>query len=309
MATQATQPTNETRGIHPAIVLGPVHYTVVNLHRQIEFYQRILGFQLHWRDGADAGLGAGGTDLLRLSELRGARRVRGTTGLYHTAFNVSTRKEFAQVLNHIAETRTALQGMSDHYTHLALYLADAEDNGIELAWDFPREKWEPVLAEARTKGIGVLMKQNKPLDYQALLGEELGHDQTPWEQLNGGARVGHVHLTVANLAATQQFYQGILGFEVPMELKEHGGAFFAAGGYHHHIGTNIWQTAGAPPSPSDALGLRHFTVVVPSTEERDRLAARAEETGHTVVTNDEGILLRDPAHHGVLLTVAPDKQG
>jgi catechol 2,3-dioxygenase len=304
MTNAAARPAGEATGIHPATMLGPVHYTVASLDRQIDFYRRILGFQLHWRDGTDAGLGAGGADLLRLSELRGARRVQGTTGLYHTAFNVPTRWELAQLLKRIAETRTPVQGMSDHYTHLAIYLPDAEGNGIELAWDFPREKWEPLLAEVRAKGMDVYMSKNGPLDYQTLLAEELGRSTAPWERLSAGARVGHVHLHVADLQATRRFYQGLLGFEVPMSFEERGGVFFAAGGYHHHIGTNTWQGAGAPPPPPDATGLRHFTVVLPDGDELARLVARAEQAGHAAAATDGGVLLRDPAHNGVLLTAA-----
>ena len=304
MTNSVAQQANLVGTIHPATTLGPVHYTVASLERQIAFYQDILGFQVHWRDGASAGLGAGGSDLLRLTELPGARPVRGTTGLYHTAFNVPTRWELAQLLKRIAQTRTPVQGMSDHYTHLAIYLPDSEGNGIELAWDFPREKWEPLLAEVRVKGMDVYMGKNGPLDYQALLAEELGRNTTPWEQLSVGTRVGHVHLHVANLKATRQFYQGTLGFEIPMSLEAHGGIFFGAGGYHHHIGTNIWQGAGAPPPPPDATGLRYFTVVLPDGDELARLVAGAEQAGYTVATTDEGVLLRDPAHNGVLFTAA-----
>jgi catechol 2,3-dioxygenase len=301
MTNVATHASAETGVINPATALGLVHYTVASLDRQIEFYQGILGFQLHWRDGANAGLGAGGADLLRLSEMQGARRVQRTTGLYHTAFNVPTRWELAQLLKRIAETRTPVQGMSDHYTHLAIYLPDTEGNGIELAWDFPREKWEPLLADVQIRGMEAFAGKNGPLDYQALLAEELGRDTTPWERLSVGSRVGHVHLHVADLQATWQFYHGVLGFEVPMRFDS--GIFFAAGGYHHHIGTNIWQGAGAPPPPPDAIGLRHFTVVLPDGDELDRLVAYAEQAGLPVVRTDAGVLLRDPAYNGVLLTV------
>lgn len=305
MHTLADSQTGGVGTIHPATALGHVSYTVASLERQIAFYQQILGFQVHWRDGASAGLGAGGADLLRLTELRGARQVRGATGLYHTAFNVPTRWELAQLLTRIAETRTPIQGMSDHYTHLAIYLPDAEGNGIELAWDFPREKWAPLLAEVRAKGMSVYMSKNGPLDYQALLEEELEGNPTPWERLSEGTRVGHVHLHVANLQATQRFYHGALGFEIPISFESRGGVFFGAGGYHHHIGTNTWQGEGASPPPPDATGLRHFTVVLPDSAELARLVASAERAGHTADATDEGVLLRDPARNGLLLTVAP----
>jgi catechol 2,3-dioxygenase len=304
MTNTATRPLGAAPTIHPATELGPVDYTVASLARQIDFYQGVLGFQLHWQEGASAGLGAGGADLLRLTEARGARPARGATGLYHTAFNVPTRWELAQLLKRIAETRTPLQGMTDHYTHLALYLPDTEGNGIELAWDFPREKWEPVLAEARTKGMGVYMRLNGPLDYEALLDEELGNNPAPWEQLSVGARVGHVHLHVADLEAARQFYHGVLGFEIPMSFESRGGVFFGAGGYHHHIGTNVWHGVGAPPPPPDATGLRHFSIVLPDGDELARLVGQAKQVGLATTTSDAGVLLRDPSQNGVLLTTA-----
>src|SRR5690606_3525553 len=80
-------------------------------------------------------------ELLRLSHVPGAQRARGTAGLYHTAFLVPTRRDLAHLVMRIAQTRTPIQGTSNHGTHLAIYLPDPEGNGIELAWDFPKEEW------------------------------------------------------------------------------------------------------------------------------------------------------------------------
>jgi catechol 2,3-dioxygenase len=112
---------------------GHVHYTVADLARQISFYRDILGFRLHWQHEDSAGLGAGGEDLLLLTQVCGARQVRGMTGLYHTAFLVPTQMELAQLLRRIAETHTPIEGMSNHGTHHATYLPDAEGNGVEDA--------------------------------------------------------------------------------------------------------------------------------------------------------------------------------
>src|SRR5690606_33820101 len=125
MSTLQQQKVATQQRIHPATRLGHVHYTTADLDRQIAFYQDVLGFKQHWREDGAAGLGAGGEDLLRLTELPNAPRVRGTTGLYHTAFLVPTRWELAQLLRQIAVTRTRIQGMVDHHTHLAIYLPDA----------------------------------------------------------------------------------------------------------------------------------------------------------------------------------------
>ncbi len=294
MNTHTQLSTETTFTIHPATRLGHVHYTAADLDRQIAFYQNILGFKLHWREDGSAGLGAGGEDLLRLTELPGAHRARRTTGLYHTAFLVPTRWDLAQLLKSIAETRTPVQGMVNHHTHLAIYLPDAEGNGIELAWDFPKEQW-PKMEDMLRLGNG-------PLEPQELFAE-LERDPSPWTGLNPDTKVGHVHLHVAALPSSKQFYHDVLGFDITMDIEAFGGIFFSAGGYHHHIGTNVWQGVGAPPPPPDATGLRYFTVVLPDKTELERVVERVRQAGIPTEETGNGILVRDPAQNGVLLTI------
>jgi catechol 2,3-dioxygenase len=301
MNTTAQPATAETTTIHPATRLGYVHYTVADLDRQIGFYQTILGFKLHWREGDSAGLGAGGDDLLRLTQQPGARYVRGTTGLYHTAFLVPTRWELAQLLKSIAQTRTPIQGMSNHGTHYAIYLPDAEGNGIELAWDFPQEQWPRTFEE--------MMQNNRGLHPQEVFAA-LRDKEAEWDGLDAGTTVGHVHLHVAHLPPTMHFYRDVLGFGLPMDMANAPKAFadsaifFAAGDYHHHIGTNVWQGVGAPPPPPDATGLRYFTVIVPDGAELERVTARIQQAGIPAEETADGILVHDPARNGVLLTSA-----
>ena len=285
--------------IHPETRLGHVHYTVASLDRQVAFYQNILGFKVHWRERASAGLGAGGEDLLRLTEMENARRYKGTTGLYHTAFNVPTRWELAQLLSSIVQTQTPIQGMSNHGTHLAIYLPDAEENGIELAWDFPPDQWHKTFAS---------VMQQRRFDPRELL-RELEQQPARWQGLDPASRVGHVHLHVADLHATERFYQNTLGLEfpdyvrdAPAQFKEQA-RFFSAGGYHHHIGTNVWNGVGAPPPPADALGLRYFTLVLPNEGELERVRERVQAADIAIEPSSQGTLLRDPAGNGLLLTV------
>jgi catechol 2,3-dioxygenase len=290
MTTSAKSEVNNTLTIHPATRPGYVHYTAANLDRQIAFYQGVLGFKLHWREGESAGLGAGREDLLRLTELQGARRARGTTGLYHTAFLVPTRPELAQLLKRIAETRTPIQGMTDHGTHHAIYLPDAEGNGIELAWDFPKDRWPKTIEEMMRRNRGLAPEEV----FSALAGSEAA-----WEGLAPETRVGHVHLHVSELGPTKRFYHEILGFEIPFQLDS--ALFFAAGDYHHHIGTNVWQGIGAPPPPADAIGLRSFTLVLPDQAELERVVEHVREAGISGEEVEEGFLISDPSANHVLL--------
>ena len=282
--------------IHPATALGYVHLTSADLERQIAFYQSVLGFKVHGRKDGTASLGAGRDDLLRVTALPGARRVRGTTGLYHFAVLVPSRWELAHLLRQVLETGTHIQGMVNHHTHLAIYIPDAEDNGIELAWDFPRDQW-PAPEDLLRLGNG-------PLDPEDLL-SELERDPSPWPGAHPDTRIGHVHLHVADLSAAGRFYQGVLGFQATFSYsaaRDFGALFVSAGGYHHHIGLNIWRGVGAPPPPRDAVGLRYFTIVLPDRIELDRVMARVREAGIGGEEHSVGMLVRDPSTNGVLLT-------
>jgi catechol 2,3-dioxygenase len=208
------------------------------------------------------------------------------------------------LLRSIAINRTPIQGMTDHYTHEAIYLPDAEGNGIELAWDFPREKWQPLIERVKREGIDAMLQFSGPLDPGSVL-SELNDDTAPWEGLSADTKVGHVHLHVSALPATRHFYNKVLGFDTMMDSERLGATFFSAGGYHHHIGTNIWQGAGAPPPPPNATGLRYFSVVLPDQAELEQAVERIRRAGIDMEQTEQGILLRDPARNGVLLTVEP----
>lgn len=298
--TQSAQTTQYV--VDPATRLGHVHYTVADLERQIAFYGEILGFKLHWREGKSAGLGAGGEDLLRLTQIDGARPAgRGYSGLYHTAFLVPTRWDLAQLLlRQIAGSRTPIQGTSNHGTHLAIYLPDAEGNGIELAWDFPQEQWPRSFDE--------MMRNNRGLDPQELI-PALMDRPGEWPGLDPATTVGHVHLHVAHIAPTKAFYHDALGFNIPFDMSQAPGGiadtamFFAAGDYHHHIGTNIWQGEGAPPPPENSTGLRYYSVVLPNADAMDRLRERVTLADIASEIQDGALVLRDPAGNGLHFTV------
>jgi catechol 2,3-dioxygenase len=277
--------------IHPDTTIGAVHLTISNLDRSLDFYQNILGFKVHRRNDDTANLGAGGPDLLVLTQDSSAPRLRGTTGLYHFAILVPSRLDLAQSLQRIAETRTPVQGFADHGVSEAIYLPDPDDNGIEIYRDRPRDEW-PI-------DNGRLRMVSDPLDIDGILGE-LKADE-PWMGLAAKTTIGHVHLHVSRLDDTQAFYCDILGFDLMQRLA--GSALFvSAGGYHHHIGLNAWQGVGAPPPPPDAVGLRHFVVKLPDRAELERVLNRVQRAGVSIEGRDGGALVRDPSQNGVLLT-------
>jgi catechol 2,3-dioxygenase len=287
--------------ISPDIRLGAVSLVVSDLDSQIAFYGDILGFQLHWQEGHRAGMGAGREDLLHFVEMKDSIRPSRATGLYHTAILVPTKRDLAQLLKRIAETRTPMQGMSDHGTHLALYLPDAEGNGIELAWDRSKDQW-PDLATILAEGTPAAMRKlTAPLDVDDLL-SELKQNPGDWPGMPPETQVGHVHLYVSDLDSTRAFYHGLLGFDITLDSNQFGMIFFSAGGYHHHIGTNIWNGAGAPPPPANAAGLQYFTIILPGQDDLTALVERIRRDGVPVEPVENGFMLRDPAQNGVTLT-------
>jgi catechol 2,3-dioxygenase len=118
-------------------------------------------------------------------------------------------------------------------------------------------------------------------------------------------RIGHVHLKVADLERALKFYCGVLGFEL---IQRYGtqAAFISAGGYHHHIGLNTWESAGAAPPPPHSTGLFHLAILYPTRAEladalRRLIAARIELDGASDHGVSEALYLRDPDNNGVEL--------
>jgi catechol 2,3-dioxygenase len=290
-----------TTSIHPRTRLGPVELTVASLDRQIPFYQDTLGLRLHQRQPGRAELGVGGETLLRLIELPAARRVHGTTGLYHFAVLVPSRAELARVIARLIR-RGYPNYPTDHLMTETTYLDDLEGNGIEVYTDTPEDgtfSFAGGRFEARD-AQGNLRSGRDPLDL-----DELFRHLSPSDDLNeplpAGTVIGHVHLHVADLAEAVRFYHDGLGFDTMGLAPAFQAAFLSAGGYHHHVGVNTWLGEGAPPPPAGGLGLRHFTVIVPDQAEVDRLRERLNVQGAETTAQDGGFLSHDPSGNGVLV--------
>jgi catechol 2,3-dioxygenase len=192
----------------------------------------------------------------------------------------------------VIEQGWRLTGASDHLVSEALYLRDPEGNGIEIYRDRPREEWGH-------SGTGELQMATLPLDLDDVLAAEGESDQPP-NGMPAGTTMGHVHLRVADIPAAEAFYNGALGLDV-MIRSYPGALFVAAGGYHHHIGLNTWESQGAPAPPDGSLGLDRYELVLPDEDERDAAAGRVGETGDAVHI-DDGVLATDPAGNHLLLT-------
>jgi catechol 2,3-dioxygenase len=260
--------------------LGPVHLTVTSLDRSVEWYETALGLRLQRRDAGEAELGDGGVTVVHLHEDADAEPAGRHAGLYHYALLFPSREELARAVLRVSAAQAPVQGLSDHGTHEAIYLPDPDGNGIELAADRPRDRWptEPY-------GHGPA-----PLDLNALLATVEGGAPSP--VVGDGLRVGHMHLHVGDIADALEFYCDVLGFELQFNLGT--AAFVSAGGYHHHVGLNVWKGQGVGPPPPHTVGLEHWTVELPSADDVGDVRTRVERAGYEAESTAGGFRVLDP---------------
>jgi catechol 2,3-dioxygenase len=297
--SQHEKPTHTTTGpaaspprLPATLRLGAVHLTVTNLDRSVDFYESSIGLRVHHREDGVVTMGVGDEDLLILYGEPSARRAGRHAGLYHYALLFPSRQELARATLRLAVTQTPIQGASDHGTHEAIYLPDPDGNGIELAADRPRELWPKPLEYAGGP---------HPLDLDGLLATIAGEE--PSGKAGPGLVVGHVHLHVGDLVRGLGFYRDVLGFEL-MTFMPGAAAFVSAGGYHHHLGFNIWRGEGVPPIPEGRVGLRYWTVVLDDPEEVAAVRERIRAAGIASEEREGGFLVRDPWGLAVVFATA-----
>jgi catechol 2,3-dioxygenase len=280
MSTITVQSSRSATPLPDNLSLGPVELTVPSLDRSVEWYETALGLRTHSRSDGRAELGDGSSTVLVLVEDADAQPAGRHAGLYHYALLYPSREELARATMRLIVQRVPVQGASDHGTHEAIYLPDPDGNGIELAADRPRDQW-PSPEEEFGRG-GPL-----PLDVDNLLSTIAGED--PVATVGDGLRMGHVHLHVGSIEDGLRFYSDVLGFDVWAQIPS--AAFVSAGGYHHHLGFNVWRGEGVPPAPEHTIGLRHWTIQLDDVSE---VRARIDAAGIAVEDAETGFVVRDP---------------
>jgi catechol 2,3-dioxygenase len=291
MSTDAPTPGTAGTAIDPATSLGAVSLTVPDAERARAFYEQVLGLVGRTQDDGRVVLAdAGGHQLVVLHEDRDAPAFDPSgNGLFHLALLVPGRQELARSLLRIAAARQPLTGASDHLVSEALYLRDPDGNGIEIYRDRPRSDWP-------TDERGTIQMATLALDLDDIVAELGDAPVDPAAPVADGTRIGHVHLQVADIPAAERFYADVLGFE-PTVRAYPGALFASAGGYHHHVGLNTWQSRGAAPVTPGRVGLRSFEVVLPDGGALHGVLARLEEAGIESGPADDApgtTVVRDP---------------
>ncbi|MCB1055300.1 MAG: VOC family protein [Acidobacteria bacterium] len=257
--------------------LGPVRLQIADLGRSLDYYQEVLGLEVLERTSAGARLGApGGVELVELVERRGIRPVpgRSRTGLFHFAILLPDRASLGRFARHLGQLGVR-PGAADHLVSEALYLQDSDNLGIEVYADRPRTAWHRIGRE--------LMMATDPIDMAGLLAAA---GSEPWNGIPAGTVMGHVHLHVGDLSRGAAFYSNALGFDHTV-WGYPGALFLGAGGYHHHLGTNVWAGAGATPPPSDEAQLLEWTIDLPDPASLEAAAGSLEEGGFDVAREED----------------------
>jgi len=285
--------TTEHLSIHPDTQIGLVALIVSDLHRSLGFYTEVLGFTVLDRAPQIAILGSvEARPLLVLHELTGARpKPREATGLYHVAVLLPSRADLGRAVQRLNDFNHPIREFEDHLVSESVYLSDPDGNGIELYRDRPRSAW-PTRDGRVTMG-------SLPIDVPELLAEGVS-DGRSWAGLPADTRIGHLHLQVADIAQAEAFYCGVLGFDLIIDAET--ALFVSAGGYHHHLGMNIWYSRDGALPPADAAGMRAVTVHLPDDQARAAVVARLDAANIPTISHAGAVIVRDPWRNVLLLT-------
>ncbi|HEL2056763.1 TPA: VOC family protein [Streptococcus suis] len=262
--------------------LGYVALNVRNLELQSLFYQQVLGLQVLSQSPNQIDLGVGQTTLVRLIQTEQKGEVSHSYGLYHLAIVLPSREDLGTIFRHFIDNKIPLQGASDHGYSEAIYLADTEGNGIEIYRDLPQDTWD-VRPDGRIVGI------TEPMDAETIYA--LGKKADAAYQMPLGSRMGHIHLSVRESAASSRFYQEVLAIEDKFSVPS--AAWLASGDYHHHLAVNEWGGKNLETRQEGMPGLAYYTVIYSQTDTFKDTLVRASAAGLTIQKLDKTAVFVD----------------
>ncbi len=262
--------------------MGAVTLLVADLDAMTAFYRDVVTLQVQDAAGDTVMLGRAGTPLVILRHEPTLRLASaGSAGLFHTAIVFESQAALASALFSVAQRAPqTFTGSADHLVSQAFYLTDPEGNGIELYWDRDRSDWSWT--------HGQIEMATLYLDPNAFLQEHLVEGTTN----TASARIGHVHLSVGDVATAREFYVNRLGFDSTASLGEQA-LFVSAGGYHHHMAMNVWNSRGAGPR-MPALGLGQVDLLLPDADSLGALNERLTHFGTAVRDDGRTVTFQDP---------------
>lgn len=272
----------------PNTFVGEVTINVLNLDSALEFYQKVIGFQILEQTSRKAVLTADGKiGLLTLEQPADVvPKEQGKSGLFHFALLLPKRADLAAFFRHLNDTGYRF-GASDHLVSEALYITDPDGNGIEVYIDRAPDEW--TWSNEEVKMV------SDPINVESLLAVS----DAKWEGLPVGTIMGHIHLHVSDLQKAEEFYSKGLGFTVVSHYPQ--AIFTSTGGYHHHVALNTWQGVGAPTPKENSVGLNWYTLVFPNEEARAKVIEQLQTLGAPVVSEKDWFVTKDPSGNKIYL--------
>lgn len=276
--------------------MGAVTLYVGDLDAQTAFYRDVVTLQVQDASGDSVTSGRAGRPLVNLRHDPALRHApAGAAGLFHTAILFETQAALAAALYSVARRAPqTFTGSADHLVSQAFYLTDPEGNGIELYWDRARTEWSWTHGQVEMDTLY--------LDPNAFLAEHLSEAAADGATAGDAAAIGHVHLSVGDVATARAFYVDALGFETTASMP--GSALFvSAGGYHHHMAMNVWNSRGAGPR-MPALGLGRVELALPDADGLGALTERLRDHGVAVRDDGRAVTFVDPWNNELRATLA-----
>jgi catechol 2,3-dioxygenase len=269
-----------------ATSMGAVTLLVGDLDGMTAFYRDVITLQVLSAEGDEVVLGRAGRPVVVLKHEPALRHASpGAAGLFHTAILFETQEALAAALYSVAQRAPhTFTGSADHLVSQAFYLTDPEGNGVELYWDRARTEWSWT--------HGSVEMATLYLDPNGFLREHLTERAASGGTGQDAASVGHVHLSVGDVASARAFYVDALGFDQTAELGDQA-LFVSAGGYHHHMAMNVWNSRGAGPR-MPALGLGRVDLALPDADSLGELAERLLHHGLEVRDDGRTLSFDDP---------------
>lgn len=268
-----------------ATEMGTVTLKVADLDKMISYYTKALPLEVLAQEGASAVIGRGARPLVILEhapELKHASKR--AAGLFHTAILFESETALAAAVYSVAQyAPNTFTGSSDHLVSKAFYFNDPEGNGIELYWDRERSDWSWVHGQVEMDSLF--------LDPNQYLRDYLTEDAMK-DPAIGDATIGHVHLQVGNLEGAMKFYVDWLGFDATQQNFP-GALFVSAGGYHHHMAMNVWNSLGAGQR-DNTLGLGEVDLVLPTNDDLGEVAERVKHYGVQAADDGQTLTFKDP---------------
>jgi catechol 2,3-dioxygenase len=275
--------------------MGAVTLRAADMDAMIRYYTEGVLLQVFSNSGDRVVMGRGTTPIVILEHAPELKHApRGSAGLFHTAVLYETKADLAAAVYSVATKYPELwTGSADHLVSQAFYANDPEGNGIELYWDRDRTEWSWT--------HGMVEMDTIYLDPRKFIEENLTAEALS-SALTRPGKVGHVHLSVGDVESAREFYVNRLGFETTTSLGNQA-LFVSAGGYHHHMAMNVWNSRGAGLR-APALGLGLVRIEVPTADEVGALTDRMTHFG--VKSTDDGrtVSFDDPWANRIEVTAA-----